>query len=278
MTESLDYATVLSEIFRVEKITTLIVLFIILYGIIHVLKKVARQLSARFPRNKNTILQISALINFAISMVGTGSILYWGLKPSREVILAVLGSASVAVGLSLKETVASLISGITIILDPPFRIGDRIYFHQHYGEVKNIGLRSVKIMTIDNQIVTIPNSSFTTDVVICQNPNKNHLNVVTPFFLNVATDVELATAILKEVVVTSPYAHLGEIIEVLVEHVTFADVVAAKFLVKAHVTNATFERVFQTDIYNRGIKELIKNGISTAFLYKPEHPKLLKSA
>lgn len=278
MTENLDYATVLSEIFRVEKITTLIVLFIILYGIIHVLKKIARQLSSRFPRNKNTILQISALINFAISMIGTGSILYWGLKPSREIILAVLGSASVAVGLSLKETVASLISGITIMLDPPFRIGDRIYFHQYYGEVKSIGLRSVKVMTIDNQIVTIPNSSFTTDVVICQNPNKNHLNVVTPFFLNIATDVERATVILKEVVVTSPYAHLGEIVEVLVEHVTFADVVAAKFLVKAHVTNATFERVFQTDIYNRGIKELIKNGISTAFLYKPEHPKLLKSA
>ena len=124
--------------------------------------------------------------------------------------------------------------------------------------------------------MTIPNASFTTDVVICQNPNKNHLNVITPFFLNVATDVEVATSILKEVVATSPYAHLGEIVEVLVEHVTFADVVAAKFLVKAHVTNATFERTFQTDIYNRGIKELLRHDISPAFLYKPEYAKLLK--
>lgn len=277
MTDNFDYLTVMSDIFRLEKIATLFVLLLFLYGFTQILKKIARHFSKRFPSKKNAVLQTAALTNFMINLVGTTSILYWILSPSREVVLAVLGSATVAVGLSLKETVGSLISGITIILDPPFRIGDRIYFHQFYGEVKSIGLRSVKILTVDNQVVTIPNSSLTSDVVVCQNPNKNHINVITPFFLNVATDVDQASRILKEVVVTSPYAHLGEPIDVMVEHVTFADVVSAKFLVKAHVTNSAYERIFQTDIYNRGIKELLKQGVSTAFLYKPSDPALLRS-
>lgn len=269
---NIDYLGVLSDIFRIDKIIFLVFLFLGLYLITRLIKMSAQQFSDKMPTKKNSVMQIAALINFFVNLGGGSAIIYLTLSPPREIIIAFLGSATVAVGLSLKDTVGSLISGITIIADPPFRIGDRIYFKTFYGEVKHIGLRSVRILTVDDQIVTIPNASFMTEAVVCQNPGRSNINIVTPFFMNISVDVEQVKAILTEVVYTSRYVYLDEPIIIVVEQATFADVLASKFLVKAHVNNALYEREFQTDLYARGIKAFIDKGIPLAHLYKPPIP------
>lgn len=76
-------------------------------------------------------------------------------------LVTALGIGSLAIGMAAKDTLAHLISGFTLMLDRPFRIGDRIQLSGgQIGDVQDIGLRSTKIKTLDNQLLIIPNSDL----------------------------------------------------------------------------------------------------------------------
>ena len=76
-------------------------------------------------------------------------------------LVTALGIGSLAIGMAAKETLAHVISGFTLMLDRPFRIGDRIQLASgQVGDVHDIGLRSTKIKTLDNQLLIIPNSDL----------------------------------------------------------------------------------------------------------------------
>jgi small-conductance mechanosensitive channel len=76
-------------------------------------------------------------------------------------LVTALGIGSLAIGMAAKDTLAHMISGFTLMLDRPFRIGDRIQLAGgQIGDVADIGLRSTKIKTLDNQLLIIPNSDL----------------------------------------------------------------------------------------------------------------------
>jgi MscS family membrane protein len=82
-------------------------------------------------------------------------------------VVTALGIGSLAIGLAAKDTLANMISGFTIMLDQPFRIGDRIQLAGgQVGDVAGIGLRSTKIRTLDNQLLIIPNSDLCNTMLI----------------------------------------------------------------------------------------------------------------
>lgn len=73
-------------------------------------------------------------------------------------LIAVLGAASLAVGLALQGSLTSLAAGVMIILMRPFRIGDYIEVSGHAGTVKSISLFLTEIATYDNIQKIMPNS------------------------------------------------------------------------------------------------------------------------
>lgn len=76
-------------------------------------------------------------------------------------LVTALGIGSLAIGMAAKDTLAHVISGFTLMLDRPFRLGDRIQLSGgQVGDVQDIGLRSTKIKTLDNQLLIIPNSDL----------------------------------------------------------------------------------------------------------------------
>jgi small-conductance mechanosensitive channel len=84
-------------------------------------------------------------------------------------LVTALGIGSLAIGMAAKDTLAHMISGFTLMLDRPFRIGDRIQLaNGQMGDVLEIGLRSTRIKTIDNTMLIIPNSDLCNTMLINQ--------------------------------------------------------------------------------------------------------------
>lgn len=84
-------------------------------------------------------------------------------------LVTALGIGSLAIGMAAKDSLAHLISGFTLMLDRPFRLGDRIQLvGGQVGDVQDIGLRSTKIKTLDNQLLVIPNSDLCNTMVLNQ--------------------------------------------------------------------------------------------------------------
>lgn len=79
--------------------------------------------------------------------------------------LAGLGILGVAVGLAAQDTVANLIAGFLIFLDKPFNVGEYLTVGEHYGEVREITMRTTRIRTLDNTYIVIPNRQIVDGVL-----------------------------------------------------------------------------------------------------------------
>ena len=72
-------------------------------------------------------------------------------------LLASLGIGGLAVALAAQDTLKNFLGGLTIFMDRPFRIGDRIITGGFDGTVEDVGIRSTRIRNFDKRIITIPN-------------------------------------------------------------------------------------------------------------------------
>lgn len=142
-------------------------------------------------------------------------------------------------------------SGILLLFDRPFEVGDRVSFADFYGEIVAIGLRSVRLQTLDDNMVTIPNARFITDTVASGNAGALHMMVVTNFRLGLNVDVEQARDIARQVIVTSRYAYLKKPVEFAVEEVAVANRLALRLRAKAYVLDVHYEKAFQSDVTTR---------------------------
>lgn len=83
--------------------------------------------------------------------------------------LASAGIAGIAIGFAAKDSLSNLFSGVFIIADAPYKVGDYIVLDKGgRGKVVNIGLRSTRILTRDDIEVTIPNSIIGNSTIINQ--------------------------------------------------------------------------------------------------------------
>lgn len=112
-----------------------------------------------------------ALSKFLISLanaVAYAIILFMALEkigiPSASII-ALLGSATLAIGLSLQGCLSNFAGGVLILIMRPFSIHDYIICQGVEGTVQNIGLVYTTLMTADNRKIIIPNGSLSNDII-----------------------------------------------------------------------------------------------------------------
>lgn len=95
-----------------------------------------------------------------ILLVGLAAYIFmliWGINPTAW--LASAGVIGIAVGFAAKDTLANLFSGISIVADAPYKIGDYVVIDTgERGKVTHVGMRSTRILTRDDVEVTIPNA------------------------------------------------------------------------------------------------------------------------
>ncbi len=114
----------------------------------------------------------ASLISFATHFTYYGAIavlslaIMGALGIETTSLVAVLGAASVAVGLALQGSLSNFAAGLLIIIFHPFRVGEWIEGANVCGIVEEIQLFTTHVRTADNRLVIIPNGKLTNDNVI----------------------------------------------------------------------------------------------------------------
>jgi len=101
---------------------------------------------------------LSSLVRYAVLAVALVAILQVvGIQATS--LIAVLGAASLAIGLALQGTLSNMAAGVMLLLFRPLRVGDHIEVAGKNGEVRDLTLFFTEIATADNVQVLIPNGS-----------------------------------------------------------------------------------------------------------------------
>ena len=107
-----------------------------------------------------------------------------------------LGLIGFALAFGMQDTIANFMAGIMIAVERPFRIGDYIRVGDEWGHVIEIGMRSTKILTVQNEIVTIPNNLIATREVWNFTRNNTFYVVRIPIGISYDSDWHLAEEII----------------------------------------------------------------------------------
>ena len=114
-------------------------------------------------------------------------------------IFASAGLAGIAVALAAKETLSNFFGGISILIDRPFAAGDYIVLDTgERGMVKEVGMRSTRLLTRDDVLITIPNSIITNVKIVNQSAPYPHFRVRIGVGVAYGSDLEQVEQILVD--------------------------------------------------------------------------------
>lgn len=139
---------------------------------------------------------IKVVLNFILILAIAGN---FGFDATS--IVALMGSAGVAIGLALQGSLSNIAGGILILLLKPFRVGDYIIedANGNQGTVKEIGIFYTKLQTGDNKIVILPNGALANNSMT--NFSESHLRRVDMTVgISYDTDIRKAKEILQRII------------------------------------------------------------------------------
>lgn len=269
-TKDIDQVSLFFDLFRLSALFYLAAAVLGLVFTVKCIEWVSQKIQSVFPGNRLIILQFTTIFSFFIYIGGSLFLFYAILRPPKELLLAVGGSAAVAIGFSLKDLVGSVIAGVVVLFDRPFQVGDRVRFADVYGDIVSIGLRATRLRTLDDSIVTVPNARFFTDIVSSGNAGELDMMVEVPFYIDLEANAGKARDLAYEAVVTSRYVYLRKPAKIVLSEEQIAGRLAIKLLVKAYVLDVSLEKAFQTDLVLRISRTFNKYGIKRPALLTPQ--------
>ena len=208
-------------------------------------------LAERVPRQRIAIKMAIPVVKFLTYGVAVYFIAGPLLQLSTTQLLAVSGLLGAGLGFGLKDLFAGVVGGLVIITEKPYRVGDKVTINDHYGEVTGIGLRATTLTTPDDTAVRVPNATLFTANVANANAGNPEMMVVAELTVADAADVERATEIVEEALVTSPYVYVSEdhpVAVVVTDEGWYRTVKG-----KAYVTDLRDEFAFSSDVTERSL-------------------------
>jgi small-conductance mechanosensitive channel len=144
------------------------------------------------------------LVGFALATAATG------LPLSK--IAIVFGALSVGIGLGLQSIVNNLVSGIILIFERPFHVGDFIEVAGKSGRVQDIGIRSSKLVSATGSEIILPNGDLLSQHVINWTRTNDHIRVDLALKMtagnpetDLQADLQTARELIQEEISSSPY-------------------------------------------------------------------------
>lgn len=258
-----DVKQKLSDIFSLSKVIWAIVFLLIsFYGIkltTTVLDKISEK-STRYRIGLKGVIPIIRIVSWTIVISIVIGVIF---APPVESLVVVTGSLGIAIGLASQDIIRNIFGGIITLFDRPFQVGDKVEIGSYYGEVKNIGLRSTRIVTPDDSIISIPNADIMTKSVSNANAGEANCQVVAEIYLPAYVDLEKVRRIAIKAAQVSKYAYLNKPIAVIFKNEYLYNRSVIKMRLKAYVLDIRYEFIFMSDMTEVTIRELINHGVVT---------------
>jgi small-conductance mechanosensitive channel len=178
----------------------------------------------------------------------------------RTGLLAATAALGVGIGFAAQGILRNLFGGLIIIFDQPFQVGDKIRVGGTYGEVVSIGMRATRIVTPDDNLVSVPNAQVVEDQVANANAGALDCQVIVDLYLPGWVDATKAKAIAYAAAASSRYVYLEKPIVVNVKD-EFKETFLTHLVVKAYVVDARYEFALASDVTETAKAEFLKEGM-----------------
>lgn len=160
---------------RGTALTGLAIIWMIALG--RTLALISSRLSGYYP-DAGELFRLSENVG-VVAVAAIGGLMILGIwQINLTPLLASAGLIGIIVGLAAKDTLGNFFGGISVFLDKPFKRGDWIVLQPgERGKVIDIGLRSTRILTRDDVLITIPNSAIANSKIINESAPKRRMRV-----------------------------------------------------------------------------------------------------
>ena len=251
----------LQDLFSFTKLFWAAVFFLIAYFLIRFL---SRSIEAWSEKNAGRRIRGKAILPVVkiVSWLIVSYVVIKGIfNPPVESLIAFGASIGVAVGFAAQDLLKNIFGGFVILIDRPFKVGDKIEVGNVYGEVLDMSLRSTRIQTPDDSLVTLPNGELLNQPISNANSGESNCQVVAEIFLPVTIDTNEVRKIAMEAAQTSRFVYLAKPVVVLFFNEIRHDKLCYKMRLKAYVMDIRYEFLFKSEMTETVISDLLKAGL-----------------
>lgn len=143
---------------NLAKLITSVVAILIFWAVYRLIRHLVKKTASKTLQKKTVSIIVKAISYCFYVLIVMYVLGLFGIKLSA--IWGAAGIAGVAIGFAAQTSVSNLISGLFVVTDKAMKIGDFIEVDGISGTVDSIGIISIKIRTLDNQLVRVPNSTI----------------------------------------------------------------------------------------------------------------------
>ena len=244
-----------------------VVLGFVFYGLVRLAVMLLEGLASRNATRRlfyKKLLPIVRLVIWATLLYLIVGVVF---EVNADGLLAAGAAVGVAIGFAAQDVLKNIFGGLIIIFDQPFQVGDKVAVGDTYGEVVAIGIRSTRIVTPDDNLVSVPNSQIVDGQVSNANAGALDCQVVTDLYLPGWTDAALAKRIAFEAAANSKYVYLDKPIVIICKD-EFKETFLLHLKVKAYVLDHKYEALLVSDVTEAAKSEFIRQGI-----LRPREPR-----
>lgn len=131
-------------------------------------------------------------------------------------IIAMIGSAGLAIGLALQGSLSNLAGGVLILMLKPFQVGDYIITSGAEGTVQSIDIFYTRLTTTDNKVVVIPNGTISNSDVTNTSKQDRRMQIL-EFSVGYDTDIAVVKSLLLEQIKKDPKIMQDQPMDVVID-------------------------------------------------------------
>jgi small-conductance mechanosensitive channel len=199
-----------------------------------------------------------ALIRLIIILLGVLMAMAASGVPMDK-LTVVLGAFGVGIGLGMQNIINNFVSGIILIFEKPFRIGDYVELADKKGKVQDIGIRSSRMLTAQGSDVIIPNGDLLSGRLVNWTLTNDYIKTELTFKITSLDNLDIVTKIVEEELLKLKTSTVGKLKPEILVNAIGADSIELKVLV--WINNIYIEAGFKSDLFKLLLPRFNEAGI-----------------